>query len=202
MIATIRNFPRRLTAALVRFHRSDEASLSVEAVLVMPILFWAFAASYAFFDIYRAKNLSLKGNYAVSDLLSRETNPINMSYLNGTKKVFRYLTRSNSNSWLRVSVVHCTADCATDQRTLEVDWSKATDGLATYNDADIMDHFEPIIPLMASGERVIVVETGMDYNPPFSPALIGIGPRDFVDIVLTRPRFAPQLCWEGIGCGA
>jgi len=201
MMHPIRHLSRRLTAALGRFHRDDEASLSVEAVLVLPLLLWGFAATYAFFDVYRAKNLSLKANYAVSDLLSRETNPIDMAYLDGTEKVFRYLTRTSSTSWLRVTVVHCTADCTAANRTLERDWSKATDNLPTYSNEDIMQHFEPIIPWIATGERVIIVESGMHYTPPFSQALTGVGSRDFVDIVMTRPRFAPQLCWDGLTCG-
>ena len=55
---------------------------------------------------------------------------------------------------------------------------------------------------LAEGERVIIVETSTEYTPPFSQNLTGIGGRTFVDIVMTRPRFAPQLCWSGIGCGA
>ena len=202
MTPILRSTSQALSRALRRFHRDDEASLSVEAVLVLPLLFWAFAASYAFFDIYRAKNLSLKGNYAISDLLSRETNTIDMNYLNGAKKVFSYLTHTDTSSWLRVTVVHCTANCSRDDRTLERDWSRATNGLPTFTNADIMAHFEPIIPWIATGERVIIVESGIEYDPPFSQALTGLGPRDFNDIVMTRPRFAPQLCWDGVGCGA
>ena len=65
-----------------------------------------------------------------------------------------------------------------------------------------MNHLEPIIPWIASGERVIIVETAIEYEPPFSQNLTGIGERNFIDIVMTRPRFAPQLCWDGVDCGA
>lgn len=188
-------------AAIARFHRDEEASLSVEAVLVLPILLWAFLATYTFFDVYRAKNLSLKANYAISDLLSRETNILDMDYLLGTEKVFKYLTQSDSTSWMRVTVVYCDANCADPARDLKRDWSRATDGLPTFSDTDVMAHLEPIIPWIASGERVIIVETGVHYQPPFSQNLTGIGERDFVDIVMTRPRFAPQLCWDGVNCG-
>ncbi|MCB1336728.1 MAG: hypothetical protein KDK10_04455 [Maritimibacter sp.] len=187
--------------AVARFGREEGASLSVEAVLVLPILLWAFLASYTFFDVYRAKNLSLKANYAISDLLSRETNLLDMNYLLGAEKVFKYLTQSDSSSWVRVTVVYCESNCADPSRTLRRDWSKATDSLPTFSDPDVMSHLEPIIPWIASGERVIIVETGVHYEPPFSQNLTGIGERDFVDIVMTRPRFAPQLCWNGVNCG-
>jgi len=180
-----------------RFRRDEEASLSVEAVMVLPILLWAFLATYTFFDVYRAKNLALKANYAISDLLSRETMTIDMNYLLGAEKVFKYLTQSDDTAWVRVTEVYCNDNCADPSRDLKRDWSKATDNLPTFNDDDVMDHLEPIIPLIATGERVIIVETGVGYEPPFSQGLTGIGSRNFVDIVMTRPRFAGWVCWQG-----
>lgn len=200
--AMLRRFPRPVLGALGRFRRDDEASLSVEAVLVLPILLWGFLATFSFFDVYRAKNLALKANYAISDVLSRETNVIDMNYILGAETLYQYLTQSGPNAWLRVTVVHCTENCANPERTLERDWSRATDELPTFSNEDIMLHFEPIIPWIAEGERVIIVETSMRYTPPFSEALTGIGARTFTDIVMTRPRFAPQLCFDGVGCGA
>ena len=187
---------------IARFHRDEEASQSVEALLIIPLLIWAFLASYTFFDVYRAKGLALKANYAISDLLSRETNTIDMNYLLGAESVYDYLTQQDSDPWLRVTVVYCHANCADSSRVLKADWSKATDSLPTFSDVDVMSHLEPIIPWLGEGERVIIVETSTEYTPPFSQNLTGIGSRTFVDIVMTRPRFAPQLCWSGIGCGA
>lgn len=187
-----------------RFLRDERASLSVEAVLITPMLLWAFLATYTFFDVYRHKNLSLKANYAVSDLLSRENRTINMNYLDGTLSLFRYLTHSDNTSWLRVTVVDCVEDC-TDTgtgRKLSVIWSKATGGNTVFTNADVTDKLGAYVPLIASGERAIVVETSMHYDAPFSAALTGIGDRTFNDFVVTRPRFGPQLCFEGIGCGA
>ena len=203
MISKLHRAGRPTFKAFSRFRDDDEASLSVEAVLVLPFLLWAFLAVFTFFDVYRAKNLSLKGNYAISDLLSRETNTLDMAYLNGAENLYQYLTQSGESSWLRVTVVTCTEDCAVEaDRTLEVDWSRATDELDVYDNTDVMGGLKSIIPLMAEGERLIMVQTSMQYRPPFSEALTGIGARTFTDTVMTRPRFAPQLCFEGVGCGA
>ena len=191
---------RALTAALGRFRRDDRASLSVEAVLILPLLLWAFMATYSFFDVYRAKNLSLKGNYAVSDLLSREAS-VDAPYLLGAEKLFKYLTQSDESSWLRVTVVRCANDCDRHDRDLRRDWSHATDNKDTFSNRDIMKHFEPIIPWIAPQDRVIIVETGVSYEPPFPTTLTGIRSREFVDIVMTRPRFTGKLCWNGGSCG-
>lgn len=190
-----------------RFGRDDGASLSVEAVLITPLLLWGFLATYTYFDVYRVKNIALKSNYAVSDVLSRRTAAIDMNYLNGAGNLYRYLTRANSDAWLRVSVLRCTEDCAVSPsasstgRTLAVDWSKATGEHDGLTDADVMTLYDDIVPVLAFGDRLIMVETSMDYEPIFSSELTGIGEQTFNDIVLTRPRFASQLCFEGIGCG-
>ena len=182
---------------LDRFRRDEDASQSVEAVLVIPLLLWAFLASYTFFDVYRAKSLALKANYAISDLISRETNTMDMDYLLGAESVFEYLTHASPDPWVRVTVVYCDENCGDSSRNLRVDWSKATDSLPTFSDADVMSNLDPLIPWLAEDERVIIVETSVDYEPPFSQNLTGIGERTFVDIVMTRPRFASQVCWEG-----
>jgi len=183
------------------FHRDDAASLSVEAVLIVPLLLWAFLATFTFFDVYRSKNLALKGNYAISDLLSREVVPINMEYLLGIEDVYTYLTQGGDPAWVRVTVVKCSEDCHDpNSRVLKRDWSYATDGLASHSNTDIARDYADIIPLLALGERVIMVETKSSYDPPFSVYLTGIEARDMIDVVMTRPRFAAQLCWEGQGC--
>lgn len=192
-------------APVARFRRDETASLSVEAALITPLLLWAFLAVYTYFDVYREKNLALKANYAVSDLLSRETNPIDMGYINGAAHLYRYLTRTpDAESWMRVTVVHCSNDCADQNgnRTLEIDWSRGTDGVDRYTDANVNAKLGNAVPLIASGERVIVVETSKQYDVPITPDLTGVGNRTFFDLVVTRPRFAEQLCFEGVGCGA
>ncbi len=176
------------------FARDEDASVSVEAVLILPLLLWAFVASYTFFDVYRDKNLSLKANYAVSDLLSRETTPIDMNYLNGAAKLYKYLTRSPGSGWMRVTSVYCDQDCDLNSRRLKTHWSKATGSLPTYTDQSLRDILGPTIPWLAAGDQLIVVETGIEYKTPFSRTFSGIGDQTLVDVVMTRPRFS-QLCW-------
>jgi hypothetical protein len=194
-------------AGVHRFRRDDNASLSVEAVLITPLLLWGFLATYTYFDVYRVKNIALKSNYAVSDLLSRETSAIDMNYIDGARNLYRYLTGANGDAWLRISVLRCTEDCAVSPsatssgRTLVVDWSRGTGDAQALSDEDVMTNYDDIIPVLAFGDQLIMVETSMDYEPIFSSDLTGIGEQTFTDIVLTRPRFASQFCFEGTLCG-
>ncbi len=187
--------------ALRAFLRGEEASLSVEAVLVLPFLLWAFAAMFAFFDVYHTRSLALKGNYAVADLLSRETNAINMTYLRGTEDMFTYLTKGGDAAWIRVTPVRCQRRCDNPAtRVLRRDWSRATDGKARLTNAQVNNDYRDIIPMMARGDRVIMVETSLHYTPPINPVLTGVTAREIYDITMTRPRFSPQLCWGNLSC--
>ncbi len=190
-------FMTSLLHRTARFGRDEDASLSVEMVLILPLLIWAFLATFTFFDVYRAKTLSLKANYAISDLITRETNEINMQYILGAEKVYEFLTQSEDDSWLRVTQVHCIKEGATNGRKFVVTFSAATEGQTTYTNSTVMDALNPVLPMLAQGERAVVVETAMRYMPPVRENLTGIGPREFIDLVVTEPRFAPQICWEG-----
>lgn len=180
-----------------RFWREDAAGMTVEAVMIIPLLFWAILATYSYFDVYHVRGLAVKGNFAISDLLSRETNPITPEYLAGIEDVFEYLTQSGDSSWLRVTVVHCDSDCDDpDGRDLDLDWSEATDSHVSLTAQDLNSTYNDVIPLIAFGERVIMVETSLDYNPPFNTVLDGLEPRTMRDVIMTRPRFSGQLAWD------
>ncbi len=181
-------------------HRED-ASLSVEAVLVLPFMLWAFAALFSYFDVYRARSLAMKGNYAIADLLSRETQPIDMTYLRGIETVFTFITESDPDSWIRVTPVRCKTRCTNpDTRVLRRDWSRATDGVDRLTSWEVNEYYRDIVPMIARGERVIMVESRVAYEPPIRPSVTGVTARDLLDTSFTRPRFGPQLCWGNLRC--
>ena len=193
--------PRTRAQRLLDFFRREDATLSIEAVLVLPFLLWAFAAMYAFFDVYRARSLAMKGNYAVADLLSRETNSIDMAYLNGTEGVYTYLTQGGDSAWIRVTPIRCKKFCDDeDNRVLRRDWSRATDGKHRLTNGEVNDDYRDVVPMIAKGDRVIMVETFLEYSPPINPVLTGVTARELRDLTITRPRFAPQLCWGNMSC--
>ena len=54
------------------------------------------------------------------------------------------------------------------------------------------------IPVLPTGDTVIIVETFMDYKP-----FLGywLDENQFTTFIPTRPRFASCLPWESNGCG-
>ncbi len=177
--------------------RNEDGSASVEAVMVFPMLVWMALLMFTFFDVFKVQNASYRGNYTISDMLSRQTDPVDQSFLNGLEKVYRFMTytKPSVNAWLRVSVIKCTQQCNDEsQRHLAWVWSHATNGHRQLDNTDLVA-YRSKVPLLPLGDQLILVETSRHYKPPFLQGLVPFGERNIDTYVFTRPRFANQLCW-------
>ncbi|MBJ6370561.1 pilus assembly protein [Sedimentitalea sp. CAU 1593] len=180
---------RSLFIHLRRFGRATDGNVNVEFVLAMPFVFWAFMASFVYFDGYRQSSVNLKAAYTISDLLSRETGSIDDTYIDSMHNMLDLLVREGSETTLRITVVRWSD---ADSRYY-VDWS-ANRGFPTdLTDANVSD-LATRLPNMPDMERVILVETNNTFEPLLN---IGMDPIQLENFVFTRPRFAPQLKWVG-----
>ncbi len=170
------------------FIESDTGSVSVEAILVMPILLWSYVSAFVFFDGFRTYNQNVKAAYTIGDMLSRETDEIDDDYLESLSDVFDYLTFERNTSYMRFTQVHW----SDVDEAYSVDWSYATNG---HNDdrlrtVDLLDIAHRLPPLV-HGERIILVESFTTYVPVVD---VGLSPSiEFRNFVPTSPRFAPML---------
>ncbi len=181
--------PNALRRILSGYARDERGSITVEFVLIVPLLFWAFMASYVFFDGYRQSALNVKAAYTVGDLISRETEAINDTYIDSMYALFQMMVRDQAPVGLRISVVRY--DAAQDR--YYVDWSRIR-GIYTYpRDNSNLEDIRARLPEMPDGERVILVESSNIYEPIFN---VGFGNLDLDNFVFTRPRFAPQVAWS------
>lgn len=169
-----------------KFLAETRGAVAMEALIITPILAWAFVGSFVFFDAFRTYATSLKATYAVADVLSRELDWIYGSDIEGFAEIFQHITRNTSGSSMRVSQV------AYDGTNLSIDWSYPTGGETRLRDSDVGDIADQI-PIMASGERVILVETFVPYRPFIN---VGIDDFEFTNFTVTRPRFTGQLQFD------
>lgn len=179
---------RILAARLKVFAEDRRGSVTVEAVIMLPLLFWAYCALFSFFDAYRQTSINQKAAYTISDALSRETAPIDDEYLDAMRDMLQFLTRSGSERRLRVSVIRYDANTTTHT----VEWSQTRGTVSALSGGDLgtMAHN---LPVMVDEERLILVETWTDYVAPFN---IGLNDTTIPTFVFTRPRFAPQLLFS------
>ncbi|EPX86515.1 hypothetical protein ruthe_01330 [Rubellimicrobium thermophilum DSM 16684] len=183
----------RLRHRLLRFARDDRGSMAVEAMLILPILVWAYLATFVFFDGYRAQSLNTKAAYTIGDILSRETNWVTPAYLDSLFALQQVLTQSDQPRSMRITVIRWNATA----RRYEVVWSRVRGSGAQQLVTNDLAKLAPFLPVMPAGESAILTETWVDYRPPASV----IAPFTFRDFVVTRPRFASQLCWNDRNTG-
>ncbi|TDX25377.1 TadE/TadG family type IV pilus assembly protein [Rhodovulum visakhapatnamense] len=179
-----------------RFARAEAGSMTVEFVLILPLLLWALVALHVFVGAFQLRNTATKATYTLADMLSRQTQPVDQAFLDGADSVLQFLAGPSAR--LRVTVVRCTADCADDAtRRLAIDWPGATAGMQAMTAAELAsDAYRARIPAMELGDRMILVETEFDYTPI---ADYGLPSMTFETLMATPPRFAPQLCWQSCG---
>lgn len=181
-----------VTSKFKSFRRAQDGTLSVEALIVLPMLLWAVGAMFIYWDAFKTHNVNIKAGYTVADLISRETGPLDASYIDGMNNIYEFLIRRGRNNELRVSVVSFTQEDEDAPIVKNLSWSYATGDLAEHTDiADIADK----LPTLNPGEELIVVETEMTWNPPIGmdiwvPTLDTMQMRE---LVFTTPRFVPQV---------
>ncbi len=183
---------REMVARIQRFATRTDGGLSVEAIMVFPLLAWAYMGMYFFFDAYRQQNVNLKAAYTVSDMLSREVDVIDWTYITGMNTMLDYLTTSAQDTQIRISAVYWDED--TDRHVLL--WSKGTRGKLDLVQQDITDSYADEIPVMADKDTAILVETWSYFEPTVR---LGLPSVTFDNLIVTSPRFAPQLCYEVCG---
>ena len=184
--------PRRLHARVSRrmhgFASDQEGTVAVEAVVMLPLILWAFCGLFVFFDAYRQTAISQKAAYTISDMISRETADIDNDYLDGIYSMLNFLTRSGQERRMRVTLVRYDAD---DGR-YHVQWSQ-TRGTMDPLDDDTVNGWTDKLPVMVDEERLTLVETRTVYEPPFN---VGLNQQTLESFVFTRLRFAPELYFD------
>ena len=178
------------------FARKTEGSVTTEAVILYPALAVIFAASWVYFDVMRQQSISLKANYTVGDIISRETEVLDDQYINNLRRMMFYLTKANGDD---VDIRVTTVQYDEDSSRHDVVWSEARGDWSVLTNTEISTYAERL-PLMADADQLIIVETRDAYTPTFNVS--GIGPFDIETYSFTRPRFAPQVVFEGVNDGS
>ncbi|WP_299281114.1 TadE/TadG family type IV pilus assembly protein [uncultured Tateyamaria sp.] len=182
----------RLIKHLRRFRDDERGSIAVETVLIIPALFWAYLAMFATFDAYRQHAVGIKAAYTIGDIISRETTPLNVDYLTGTRKLLAYLT-ANEETDVAVRITSIKYN-GTDKEYRR-HWSRKRGWMPALTDEQVND-MAYRLPVLPHNEHIMLVETFVKYDPPFDT---GLKAREIHNAVFTRPRYAPRVLWSSDG---
>ncbi|MFW2543309.1 TadE/TadG family type IV pilus assembly protein [Primorskyibacter sp. 2E107] len=180
--------PARL---LKRFRRDEEGYVTLEALIVMPVLLWLFAACWVYFDAFRQQSVNQKANFVISDMLSRETDEIDGSYVDNTYALLNVLTQANgTGTALRLTLVTYNGD--TDH--WDFVWSDSRGDIGALGSGD-MQNYQDRLPSGIAGDQLILVENWDDHNPVFK---IGLDAFTITAYSFTRPRYSPKMVIAGL----
>lgn len=172
-------------ASLTRFRRETDGYITLEALIVMPALLWIFGAGWVYFDAFRQQSVNQKANYTISDMISRETDPVDGGYIDNARNLLQMLTKSTAaENGLRVTIVEYDST-----NGWQVMWSETRGAPASLTTGDLADYVNRL-PTVASGDQLILVETWEDYDPVID---VGLGAFTIKTYSFTRPRYTPQV---------
>ncbi|WP_422072625.1 TadE/TadG family type IV pilus assembly protein [Tranquillimonas rosea] len=194
MIRALRNIARRFAA-------DTRGTVIVETVLVLPLLIWMVLAIVVFVDAFRMQTQNIRATYTIGDALSRQLNAVAPSYLEGMQRLYSYQIRRSYPTGLRITVAYYDAE---EDEHVRV-WSCSTgiaDDPMTQTDIDAI---KDEIPQLADGDTIALIDSWMDYTPPFDMAIGAIEARleemRFENRIFVSPRFTGQLKLTDAGSG-
>ncbi|WP_198135707.1 TadE/TadG family type IV pilus assembly protein [Sagittula stellata] len=179
-----------LPAPLRRFTRDDTGYANVESIILLPALLWLFGVGWVYFDAFHQQSINQKANYVIGDMISRETDPLDETYIRNTRNLLSALIHSTSEDTdFRASVVQYDAR----HNDWDLVWSDAYGTRSRLKQADLTDYFDRLPPAI-DNEQLILVETWDNYAPVFK---VGLDPFEIATYSFTSPRYTSQVVWEG-----
>ncbi|MEO1107897.1 MAG: hypothetical protein AAFX90_08255 [Pseudomonadota bacterium] len=178
------SLPRTAASWLGRFWRKEDGVVSIEAVMVFPLLFWSMWTSYTYFDSYRQSASNLKAAFAVADIISREDQQITKQYITNLYELQKFMISDRSAVSMRISFVRYDQD----QDRHFVLWTcPRGESFEKLDNATLLNEYKDRIPVMADRAVMILVETKDWYTRPFK---IGYGDHSFAinKFMFTQPR--------------
>ncbi|MCC5973285.1 MAG: pilus assembly protein [Rubellimicrobium sp.] len=171
------------------FLTDEDGAITIEVMLALPMVVFAFTAVFVFFDAFRVNTASQKAAYIVADGVSRQTDPIDEDFVLGMNQLHDILARTRNPTTMRVSSIGWDDD---EQRFLAI-WSVNTGTGPVLSNAEVNGPLSDRLPSIPEGDTMILVETFVNYTPLYN---VGISPQVFRQAIVTRPRFAPQVAFD------
>ena len=172
------------------FLSGSDGVVSVETVIMFPLLLWGFGAMFVFWDAFKSQNINLKASYTIADMISREDDPITPAFITGMNQVYQFLIGRDDGNDVRVTVVSQGLDTDGVTPVKNLEWSHATGLMQPFTEVGLL---EDNLPIMSVGDQLIVVETQMTWIPVLS---YGLSERQMTQMIFTSPRFVPQVLFD------
>ncbi len=172
---------KRLLSAFRAFKKDETATLTVEFVILMPVLIFWFIGSVVFYDAFDARAGAQKTSYTLADIVSRQSEVSN-DFIDQLLVLQNRMLPLEPVGSVRVSTLQ-----VSDAGNLEVLWSYSTEGTAlTIDDVDLTS-----LPPMDVEDSVVIVESYVPYVPLAD--WVGVVQQTWANKIVTQARFVDAL---------
>lgn len=178
---------------LMRKFKSDERGvISLEVIILTPIMVTWIIASNAFFDGFKTYLRANKATYTAVDLVSRQGD-VGPGFVGNVGSVFEAIVDADGTSpSVTISSIGMTGGDWDTGGTLILDWSYSpTGGGGIANAAAIPAQY---IPNLVDGEYIVLIQSGVPFIPKFS--IGSLTAKTFTNTLAVTPRYDYKVGWD------
>lgn len=177
------------TKCLRKFKRNDQGAVSLEIIVLMPLLILWLVGSNSFFDGFKTSLRASKASYTAIDLISRQAT-VGPDYMRNVASIFESIVDADGAlSTIVVSSIHNVGG------NLEVHWSVNGEGGAGLSNAAQIPLAQ--MPNLVDNEYVILLQSSVPYVPLYSWAHLQA--KTFTNTIVVTPRFDPRVSYDPNG---
>lgn len=165
------------------FAKDEDATITMEFVIVTPLMVTWWIGSMVFFDAYEARTGAARTAYVIADLISRQTATDN-DYIDSLLDLQNRMRPREPVGSVRVTELY-----RDDEGDLSVVWSYSTNGLA--DALEIADVPLGLLPQVNNETYIMLIDTHIPYVPLAD--ILGIPARTWINRVFVNARFTGQL---------
>jgi|GEM_PF-1904501 len=167
-----------------KFKSDQTGAMTLEFVIMLPVLMLWFAGMFVFFDAFHKWMKSLKATYTVSDMVTRQLE-IDRPYLMALDSIFDKISQSRDTdkTWFRIIQVKQV------NGTPVIEWQDNTSDpkAADFTIADISAE----LPTLVDNEHILYFESYRPFSPLFD--WVGIDAVTFENNISASLRFTSSL---------
>ncbi len=166
---------------LRRFAKDEDATMTVEFVIIFPVLFTWWIGSIVFFDAFDARAGAARVSHTIADIMSRQTDTSN-AFIDDLLVLQNRMLPKEPTGAIRVSDIVKNVD-----GTLAVAWSYSTANLPL----TVADIPMASIPGMNAGQHILLIDTYVPYIPIAD--WVGVVSQTWTNRVFTNARFVANI---------
>ncbi len=175
-----------LKKLLGNFKRNERGVITLEMILMMPLMVLWIVGSNSFFDAFKTYLRASKATYTAVDLISRQST-VGPTFITNVGTVFDSIVDADgANSGVVVSSIRMWNDA------LQIEWSQNANGSPGMTDAAEIP--TAYMPNLRNGEAIVLIQTSVPFIPIHSWG--NLTAKTFTNTVAVTPRFDVLVSYD------